>query len=176
MVRKRQMVLFEVILVTSAWVLGFAFQAGAETLKCQTSGNAVKMERMAIPDIEGHTINMEMRDGLTFFADGEVAILKSFATWDGIEGRGGWAQGYSLFTFIDGSTIFISFNQLREADAYGRFAYYCKNTGEILQGTGRFEGIKGSLSGTGKQFKPEKGELTGKATSDWTFTYTLPPK
>ncbi len=49
-----------------------------------------------------------------------------------------------------------------------------KNTGEILKGTHRFEGIKGSLSGEGKQFKTEKGDLGGKTTNDWTFTYTLP--
>ena len=173
--KKSMWVLFG-ILAISAWVLGSAIQAGAETLKCKTSGNAVKMERISIPDVEGHTMNLMMRDGLAFFEDGEVVAYKSFSTWDGISGKRGRAQGYLLFPFVDGSTIITSFHQLLEADPEGKVAYYTKSTGEILKGTGRFEGIKGSLSGTGKQFKPEKGELTGKATSDYTFTYTLPSK
>lgn len=176
MVTKKSILVFFDILLVSAWVLGPAIKAGAETLKCQTSGNAVKMERMPIPDVEGHTINMVMRDGLAFFENGQITDLKSFSTWDGIEGQGGWVEGYSLFTFVDGSTIFISYHQLREADPEGWLAYFNKDNGVILKGTGRFEGIKGSLLGTGKEFKPEKGEFTGKATNDWTFTYTLPAK
>jgi hypothetical protein len=164
------------ILAISAWVLGSAVPAGAETMKCKTSGNTVKMEVMPIPDVEGHTIVMGIRDGLAFFEDGEIATYKAFTTSDAIRGKGVLSQGYLLFTFVDGATIITSFRQAQEPDPEGKFAWFFKSTGEVLKGTGRFEGIKGSLSGTGKQLKPEKGDLTGKSTTDLTFTYTLPSK
>jgi hypothetical protein len=165
------------ILVISAWVLGSAIQAGAETMKCKTSGNSVKREVMPIPDVEGHTIVMGMRDGLAFFEDGEVGTYKNFTIADVIAGKGVLTQGYQLFTFLDGSTIITSFRQPQEPDPEGKFSWLIKSsTGEIQRGTGRFEGIKGSISCTGKQFKPEKGDLTGKSASDCTFTYTLPSK
>jgi hypothetical protein len=164
------------ILVISAWVLGSAIQAGAETLKCKTSGNSVKREAAQIPDVEGHTININLREGVAFFENGEIAGLKSSSTWDGISGKRGQSQGYAVYTFIDGSMLIISFLQLLEADQEGKVAYNTKSTGEILKGTGRFEGIKGTVSGTGKQLKAEKGEPTGKTANDWTFTYTMPTK
>lgn len=176
MATKKSMWILYGILIISAWVLGFAIQAGAETMKCKSSGNAVKREVMQIPDVEGHRIVIIMREGVAFFEDGEVAAAKSFSTSDVIAGKGGLSQGYSLYTFEDGSTIIASFRQVLEADPKGKLEYYTKTTGEILKGTGRFEGIKGSSSATGKQFKTEKGELTGKSTSDYTFTYTLPSK
>jgi hypothetical protein len=59
-----------------------------------------------------------------------------------------------------------------EPDPAGKFAPYSKYTGDVVKGTGRFEDIKGSLSGDGKQFKPDSGELSDKSTNNWTFTYT----
>jgi hypothetical protein len=74
------------------------------------------------------------------------------------------------------TTVITSFHQTSTPDPEGKFAWVSKLTGEILKGTGRFEGIKGNLSGEGKQFKPEKGDLVGKSTVNYTFTYTLPSK
>ena len=164
------------ILVITAWLLGSVTHARAETMKCQTSGNMVKREVIPIPGIEGHALNISMRDGLAFFEQGEVSLFKAFASGYGITGKGGQAQGYFSFTFVDGSSIIATFRQTAEPDPEGKFAAYNKFTGEILKGTGRFEGIKGSLSGDGKLFKPEKGELSGKSNNHLTFTYTLPPK
>ena len=164
------------ILVITAWLLGSVTHARTETMKCQTSGNMVKREVIPIPGVDGHALNISMRDGLAFFEQGEVSLFKAFASGYGITGKGGQAQGYFSFTFVDGSSIIATFRQTAEPDPEGKFAAYNKFTGEILKGTGRFEGIKGSLSGDGKQFKPEKGELSGKSNNHLTFTYTLPPK
>jgi hypothetical protein len=174
-IKKSMWVLFG-ICVISAWVFGSTIQAGAETMKCQTSGIMVKREVIPIPGVEGHTLNISMRDGLAFFEQGEVSLFKAFASGYGITGKGGQAQGYFSFTFVDGSSIITSFRQTSEPDSEGKFASYNKFTGEILKGTSRFEGIKGSLSGDGKLFKPEKGELSGKSNNHLTFTYTLPSK
>jgi hypothetical protein len=164
------------ILVISAWVFGSGIQAWAETMKCRTFGNMVKMEAIPIPDVDGHRISLNLRDGLALFEDGEVATYKAASTTDAIAGKGTLTHGYLLFTFVDGSTIITSFRQTSEPDPEEKFTSYSKATGEILKGTGRFEGIKGSLSGQGKQFKLEKGELAGKSTINYTFTYTLPSK
>jgi hypothetical protein len=164
------------ILVITAWLLGSVSHGRAETMKCRSSGNVVKMEVIPIPDVEGHAIGVIKRDGLAFFEGGEVATFNALATFDAIGGKGAQAQGYILFTFVDGSSIITTFRQPMEPDPGGKFTWDSKFTGEILKGTGRFLGIKGSLSGTGKQFKPEKGELTGKSFNDWTLTCTLPGK
>ena len=74
---------------------------------------------------------------------------------------------------MDGSTIITSFSSVQDPDPEGKFAWLIKGTGDILRGTGRFEGIKGSISGSSKQLKPEKGDLSGKSFGDWTFTYSL---
>jgi len=47
---------------------------------------------------------------------------------------------------------------------------------EIIKGTGRFEGIKGTLTGGSKYFPVEKGELGPKGYGAGTITYTLPSK
>jgi hypothetical protein len=176
MATKKAMCILFGILVISAWALGSAVQVGAETLKCKTSGIMVKNEGIPIPDVDGHRISLGLRDGLAFFEDGEVAAFKAFSTSDTTAGKQGLSQGYLLFNFVDGSTVITSFRQTSKLDPEGKFGSVSELTGEILKGTGRFEGIKGGLSGQGKQFKLEKGELSGKSTINYTFTYTLPPK
>jgi hypothetical protein len=176
MATKKLMCVLFGILVIAAWVLGSVIQAGAETMKCKTSGIMVKIEGIPIPDVDGHRISLGLRDGLAFFEDGEVATFKASSTSDTIAGKEGRSQGYLLFSFVDGSTIITSFGQTSKPDPEGKFGSVSELTGEILKGTGRFEGIKGSLSGQGKQFKLEKGELAGKSTIYYTFTYTLPSK
>ena len=176
MATKKSMRFLFGILMISTWVVGYSIQAGAETLKFRTAGKMVQSEGLSIPDVEGHRISLGLRDGLAFFEDGEVAIFKAFSTTDGIAGKESLSQGYLLLTFVDGSTIIASFRQTSDPDPEGKLASYSKLTGEILKGTGRFEGIKGNSSGEGKQFKPEKGELSGKSTISYTLTYTPPSK
>jgi hypothetical protein len=47
---------------------------------------------------------------------------------------------------------------------------------EIIKGTGRFEGIKGTQSAKAKYLPLEKGEGGSKGYGEGTITYTLPPK
>jgi hypothetical protein len=59
------------------------------------------------------------------------------------------------------------------SDAAGNLS--AKNTTDLIKGTGRFEGIKGTGSSTGKNF-PASKEEAGRVTNDITWTYTLPTK
>ena len=47
-------------------------------------------------------------------------------------------------------------------------------TSEIIKGTGRFEGIKGTQSAKAKYLPLEKGEFGPKGYGEGTITYTLP--
>ena len=157
--KKSMWVLFG-ILVISAWVLGSVIQAGAETMKCRTADTATKDERIPVGDEEGHVLGLQIMEGLAFFENGEIAKVRSHAISDTIPGKGGQAIGYSIFTFEDGSTIVTRFQRLMVRDESGNLS--AKNTSELIKGTGRFEGIKGTASATGRNFfqvKERLGEL-----------------
>jgi hypothetical protein len=175
MVRKKSIWILFGMLIITAWILDSAIPAGAETMKCRSAGIMVKREFMPVPDIEGYALAMGLRDGLAFFDDGEVVPFKAYSTSQ-VMGAQSVSQGYISFSFVDGSTIITSFSQINQPDPAGKFGALVKFTGEILKGSGRFEGIKGTMSGEGKLFKPGKGELSGRSTNDWTITYTLPTK
>ena len=160
------------ILVISAWVLGSAIQAGAETMKCRGATTATTDERIPVGDAEGHVLGLQILQGLAFFENGEIAKLRTHAIFDTGPG-GGQSINYMFFTFEDGSTIIVRAQRLMVADKPGTFS--AQMPGELIKGTGRFEGIKGTTSATGKNFFRTKEE-PARVTSDWIFTYTLPSK
>ena len=81
---------------------------------------------------------------------------------------------YETITFADGSTIFMKVQTTNEATVAGQQA--SRGTREIIKGTGRFEGIKGTGTGASKFSPIEKGEVTPKSIGELILTYTLPPK
>jgi hypothetical protein len=170
--KKSMWVLFG-ILVISAWVLGSVIQAGAETMKYRSVNTATKDERMPVGDEEGHVLVLQIMQGLALFENGEIAKVRSHLISDTIPGKGGQVIGYSILTFEDGSTIVTRFQRLMVRDESGNLS--AKQTSDLIKGTGRFEGIKGTASAVGRNWLPS-GEEAGRAYSDITFTYTLPPK
>jgi hypothetical protein len=112
--RKSIWVLFG-ILVISAWVFGSAIQAGAETLKVKVSGYATKLEVIQIADTktERHVIIASSNRGLAFFENGDVATYTTWGTADSIN-RKSAIDGYTCFTFEDGSTIFYKLKGIWE--------------------------------------------------------------
>jgi len=173
MATKKSMWVFFGILVISAWVLWSAIQAGAETMKCRTASTATKTETIEVNDEEGHVLQLQILQGLAFFENGEIAKYRSHAIADNRLGKGGQAITYQIYTFEDGSTIVNRTQRLLVPDQSGN--YSAKVTGELIKGTGRFEGIKGTASATGKNFLASKEEAL-RATNEITFTYTLPTK
>ena len=74
---------------------------------------------------------------------------------------------------MDGSTILNNFHQdVAPAKAEGPVQSDTKVSGEIIKGTGRFEGIKGTFTTSTRVLKPEKGELGGKNISEIVFNYS----
>jgi hypothetical protein len=170
--RKAMWILFG-ISVISAWALASITQAGTETLKGRTAGTATKDERIEVGDEPGHVLVLQILEGLAFFENGEIGKLTVHAIGDSTPGKGAQGIVYNIFTFEDGSTIVVRTQRLMVADKSGN--YSAKNISELIKGTGRFEGIKGTGSATGKNFLPSKGEPL-RATSNFTWTYTLPAK
>ena len=173
MVTKKSMWVLFGILIIAAWVLGSVAQAGAETMKCKVAQTSTKDERMPVGDEQGHGLALNRMEGLAWCENGEIAKVRSDSIFDFMPGKGSQAIGYTFYTFEDGATIVVRFQRIMVTGQSGNLS--AKTSSEIIKGTGRFEGIKGTSSGTGKNFPPSKEE-PGRAFSDITITYTLPPK
>ncbi len=170
--RKAMWILFSTLLI-SAWVLGCVVQAGAETLKGRTATVVTKDENIPVGDQEGHFLGLQTTEGLAFFENGEIAKMRIQLIYDSIRGKGGQAISYAIYTFEDKSTVVVRTQRLFVRDQSGNLS--AKVTSELIKGTGRFEGIKGTGSATGKNFVPSKGEAL-RINHDFTWTYTLPTK
>ena len=110
------------------------------------------------------------------FENKEVATANQVATIDYIKGAGPF-MSYVTINFADGSTIIIK-NQGRMAGVSTASPSLVDWKSEIIKGTGRFEGIKGTQTQGDKPkvFPLEKGEVFPKAYHEGTITYTLPAK
>jgi len=165
--KKLTLVLFG-ILVISIWVFGSAIQAGAETMNYKFYNWTIKTEAAPVSDVEGHTVGLDVRKGISVFENGEVATHTGVVTYDFIKLSGPIMQ-YVTIKFSDGSTIIYKSQGTFGGSAAGW-------TSEIIKGTGRFEGIKGTQTGKGKYLPVETGEVGPKGYGEGTLTYTLPSK
>ncbi len=171
--RKSSWVLFGVILIT-AWVLGSATKGKAEALNYKSYSYVVKAEDVPVGDVEGHTVGLSIRKAFYVFENGEVATTNSVATRDLIKGVGQSMQ-YTTISFSDGSTIIVK-SQGRGGGTTTAAQTSGALTSEIIKGTGRFEGIKGTQATKLKFLPVEKGEGGPKGIGEGTITYTLPSK
>jgi hypothetical protein len=154
--------------VVSAWILGSAWPGEAEELHYKFYTWMIKSESLPVGDVEGHTVTLGTRGAFYVFDSGDVATMKQVSTADLIKGAGAFMQ-YVTITFPDGATITWKSQGTVGAGAGGWIS-------EILQGTGRFEGIKGTQSATAKYLPTEPGEAGSRGYGEGTITYTLPPK
>jgi hypothetical protein len=131
----------------------------------------IKGESVPIGDVEGHTLGLMTRGSFYVFESGEVAMVNTVVTGDLMKGSGPFMQ-YATLNFEDDSTIIIK-SQGTVGGAAGAQA-----TGgwksEIIKGTGRFEGIKGTQTAKAKYLPVGKGEAGPRGYGEGTITYTLP--
>jgi hypothetical protein len=158
------------ILAIAVWVLGSAVPVGAETLNYKFYTWVIKGEIQPASDVEGHIYVLNKRGAFYVFENGEVATIEHVSAGDFIKGKGPFKQVVTI-KFQDGSTITIkSEGTIGSSYAAGGWK------SEIIKGTGRFEGIKGTQSAKSKYLPLEKGEPGPKGYGEGTITYTLPPK
>jgi len=164
------------VFLITALILVPNAQAGEKTVKLKLIGPLTRIEAVPIPDVEKHAIGVLERRGVAIYENGETAAYHTRATFDSIRGQGGSFNGYSDYIFADGSTIITKY-QGTAAVPPGEKLYSLKGTGKYIKGTGRFEGIKGKVTFSGKYVTPyTKDKTKGTAVVDVTGTYTLPKK
>ena len=105
--------------------------------------------------------------------NGEIATIKRVSLNDSTRDAG-TSTIYETIKFADGSTIMLKGQSARRRTAGVTTA--SDATSEIIKGTGRFEGIKGTGRDARKFLPAEKGEAGSKQYGEGTLTYTLPPK
>lgn len=172
MATRKSMWMVICIFMISTWVLGSAIQAGAESLNYKFYFYTNKMESVPIADVEGHSLGLILRGGFFQFENGEVAGATTVIAYDFIGRTKGTFYEYITVTFKDNSTIIL---KIQGAVEPGQEA---PAKGEIIKGTGRFEGIKGfrTLKAPPSFLPIEKGEAGRKEYGEGTMTYTLPSK
>jgi len=160
-----------IIFQMGIWLPGSVPQAAAENLNLKMFSHVTKMEMASIADAEGHTITLTLRKGVTVFENGEWAWVKATLIRDLVKGTG-TADNYTTWTFLDGSTVIVRTKSKIEGTPQG----VAKFTGDIIHGTGRFQGVKGTGAWAARLLTPDKGEPEGKTFVEGTLVYTLPNK
>lgn len=141
----------------------------AETLKWRLSQQVIKFESIEVGDVPGHVVGVGETRGLAFFENGEIATLSGKVTIDYTNGSGPH-MAYLFHTFEDGSAFVIKIQGTTTADPGGKTAPF-KGELSFVQGNGRFAGIKGSGTYTGKRLTPvAAGALV---YADFTAAYTV---
>jgi hypothetical protein len=163
------------ILVISAWLLASVTQAGEKIVKkAKVTSYVIKVEVIPVPDVEGHIVGLYERRGVSVSEDGEVAAYHARGTFDFIKYQGPF-QGYCQLTYKDGSTTISKYQGTMTLTPGEKLPTYT-GKGEYIKGTGRFQGIKGNVSFSGKYITPYRKETKGDVVMDVTRTYTLPSK
>ena len=134
--------------------------------------HTVREERVSLGEDPSFRVGLHENRGLVFFDGGEVATALTIHTFDGrsTEARSTHA-GYRRFTFEDGSTQVIRFEgtggwNLEEDKFVYQGAY------EYIHGSGRFDGIQGGGSDSGKSYDSVEEGVGG--FSEFTGSYTMP--
>ena len=162
-----------IIAFTVLFVFGAMSLAVAKTVteKGRTVYHMVKVEVILVGDIPGHIVGVVDARGLTFVENGDVGTYLNRILFDFTNGTGPhW--GYGVTTFPDGSTMVIKFEGTTTALEGGASSF--QGTYIYVGGTGRFEGVQGKASYTGKRAAPMSPGGPADSYSDYIATYTLP--
>ena len=143
------------------------------TMKCRETGYTAKMNVIEVGDVPGHIIGVGEFPGVLSCDDGSIATTSTKDMFDYIKGSGKF-HGYNVATFEDGSTLCIRYQGTATPEANGKTTRW-QGTCEFIRGTGRFEGIQGSGSLTGKRLASTPG-AGSQYYVDYDLTYTLPSK
>jgi hypothetical protein len=149
------------ILGIAIWVLGSVPQATAETLNFRSFNHVTKQETVPIADVEGHIMRLQVREGVAVFENGELAWISGALFTNYVKGAG-TGEAYGTYTFPSDGSSFTVHSQGTVGAASAGVPSASKWTSEITNGTGRFQGIKGTATSSTKTFPPEKNELRGR--------------
>jgi hypothetical protein len=162
------------IFVISSWLILSDNSAQAQsTMKFKIVNNIVKTEFIPFPDEKGHAVGVLTREGLVLFENGEVGKQLAALTVD-IRGNTVTYDAITTIIFPDESSWVLKSKGIGERSPDGKLLP-TKQTGDFVRGTGKYEGIKGTVTIIGTQYGlPEAGR--GHWIAELTATYTLPSK
>lgn len=166
--------------LTIVFVLSVAFglvivaQAWAEDVNFTVTSYITKAESIPVPDAKGHMLLLGERRGVAVFADKSVAAYHTRFICD-LNKMHGPCDGYTDLTYSDGSKTIINY-QLTAGIPAGKKFPTVKGKGDYIKGTGRFEGIKGSISFNGYYITPYGKETKGDMVVHVSGSYKLPSK
>jgi hypothetical protein len=161
------------IAVTVLFAFASLSLAAAKTVtqKGRSVYHMVKVDVVQVGDVPGHIVGVADARGLTFVENGDVGTYLNRIMFDYVNGSGPhW--GYGVTTFPDGSTTVIKYEGTTTAQEGGASSF--KGAYTYIGGTGRFEGIQGRGSYTGKRAAPMTPGAPADSYSDSIETYTLP--
>jgi len=167
---------FIAILVTIITFLALPTLAGAETQKARVYCYVTEMYIMPIGFVKAPAYVISERRGLAEFENGKVAAFLMRGAGKATP-KGGPMEGFTQYTFNDKSTFVVKWQGMH-SKGEGQQLPQISGEGTYVNGTGRFEGIQGDVTFTGKNVTPydkEKG-LLGDLIVDVVFNYTLPSK
>jgi hypothetical protein len=148
--------------------------AGAEKIVKEKGRNVyhvVKVEAVQVGDVAGHIVGVAEARGLSFPDNGEVGTYLLKITMDLTDGTG-TTQTYAITTFEDKSSTIVLGKTAVTPRPDGTSTF--EGTYTYIGGKGRFSGIQGSGSHTGKRMAPLTPGAPADAFLDYVATYTLP--
>ena len=158
-------------LIIAVFLLTPFSHAMAETMKFRVVQSHSRVEIIKAGDVDGHIIGINDTPGLASLGTGEVAVTSQWGTFDYTKGAG-IHRGYQRMTFEDGSIIDTKYEGNTKPDSEGKGSLW-EGTFLITQGTGKYSGIQGEGSYTGRRVVI--GVTVGaQGFADFIMTYTLP--
>jgi hypothetical protein len=163
---------YSMMLKIAALVICYSTPAIAESMNYKFNTQLVRVDMVEDGEVDGHVVYLIYED--IIFESGELATIKAPATTAHINGVGPLILTVNMI-FADGSMITKKRQGTIRTTPEGTGAL-CNWTSEILNGSGRFEGIKGNQIGRATSLKIHKGDLEGEMQGEGTINYTLPLK
>jgi hypothetical protein len=168
----KKIFLLSVTAVVLTITIGFFIaNANAEESNFRVTNYLTKLEYIPVADVDKHVVGTYERRGLAIFENGEVAAYQTIGTYDFVDYNGPF-HGYSTMTYKDGSTTVAKYDATMTQES-GKMPTFM-GKGEYLKGTGKYEGIKGTISFTGEYITPYNEKTKGDIVVDNKASYTLP--
>ncbi|MFY9705792.1 MAG: hypothetical protein WCA42_13095 [Desulfobacterales bacterium] len=148
----------------------FITNVNAEESIYRVTNYLTKLEYIPVADVDKHIVGTYERRGVAVFENGEIATHHTIGTFDFVDSNGPF-QGYSTMTFKDGSTTIDKYDATMTKES-GKMPTL-KGKSEYIKGTGKYEGIKGTITFTGEYLTPYNEKTKGDIILDASRNYTL---
>ena len=148
----------------------FITNVNAEESNYRVTNCLTKLEYIPVADVDKHILGTYERRIVELFENGEVATYHTIGTFDFVDYMGPF-QGYVTFTYKDGSTIIEKYDATMTKESGNMLKFNGKR--DYIKGTGKYEGIEGTITFTGEYLTPYNEKTKGDIIVDASSNYTL---